>query len=83
MVAHNCNPSPQEVEAGRLLQVQTSLGYLVRPCLKKDKDKSENKAKAWMSIFYLDGIKTIKNKHRKRSYLSLIIREMHIKTTMS
>jgi hypothetical protein len=34
MVAHVYNPSPQEAEAGET-KFEASLGYTVKPCLKK------------------------------------------------
>jgi hypothetical protein len=40
MVAHACNPSNQEAEAEGY-KFQASLGYIVKPCLKK-KDQKKN-----------------------------------------
>jgi hypothetical protein len=55
MVVHSCNPSTQEVEAGGSQirgqlglhsKFQTSLGYIVRPCLQnKQTTKQKEKRK--------------------------------------
>lgn len=36
-MVHPYNPSTQEAEAGRVIQVGTRLSYVMRPCLKQTK----------------------------------------------
>jgi hypothetical protein len=56
MVAHAFDPSTWEADAGRFLssglqsELQDSLSYTEKPCLKKQKKKTKNKKKSVLSI---------------------------------
>jgi hypothetical protein len=50
MIPHTCNSGARKTEAGGL-RVQASLGYIGRPCLKKQNDsKQTNKLDQMVSL---------------------------------